>query len=83
MVGSSNFTLLIVIQFHGASAWFLCLLMSLSFSLSSLPLALQHRSASRPSSVLPFLSFLRIIFVRPCWKPPIDRKSKGVDLTTV
>ena len=85
MVGSSNFTLLIVIQFHGASAWFLCLLMPppLSLSLSVLhrfnPLPVITLSLCPSRWLYALLSFspsgFRIIFVRPWgWKTPYRPK---------
>lgn len=77
MVGSSNFTLLIVIQFHGASGC-LCLLVSLSLSPS--PSSMSHSTMPFLSNswtrYFSFSSRFRIIFVRPCWKPLIDRKSE-------
>lgn len=77
MVGSSNFTLLIVIQFHGASGS-LCLLVSLSLSPS--PSSMSHSTMPFLSNswtrYFSFSSRFRIIFVRPCWKPLIDRKSE-------
>lgn len=82
MVGSSNFTLLIVIQFHGASGS-LCLLVSLPLSL--VDVALDY--AILVQLVDPLFLFLFPIpynFRQTVLETPYRPKiRKGVDLTTV
>lgn len=84
MVGSSNFTLLIVIQFHGASGC-LCLLVSLSLPLSLVDVALDY--AILVQLVDPLFLFLFPIpynFRQTVLETPYRPKiRKGVDLTTV
>ena len=82
MVGSSNFTLLIVIQFHGASAWFLCLLMPLSLAplqptprariTFSLSLVLVLRAALFFSILVPY-NFRQTVELETPYRPKIQR----------